>query len=78
MNVHLFRHLAAMLYLTERQDDPETVRRILGHKSLTTTLRYYAELKTAFAFARYEEVIRNLRSRPLMRSQSRPTGKGGR
>ena len=78
MNVHLFRHLAAKLYLDAHPEDLETVRRILGHKSINTTIRYYAELKTMVAFARFDAVIQDLRARPLMRRQPRPTGTGGR
>ena len=54
------------------------MRRILGHKSINTTIRYYAELKTMVAFARFDAVIQDLRARPLMRRQPRPTGTGGR
>ena len=46
MNVHLFRHLAAKLHLEVYPEDIETARRVLGHKSATTTLRSYAEVKS--------------------------------
>jgi integrase len=57
MNVHLFRHLAATLHLRANPDDLETSRRILGHRSLTTTMKFYAEIKTSAAFKRYDGMI---------------------
>ena len=63
MNVHMFRHLAATLHLKMHPDDLETARRILGHKSLATTMRFYAEMKTAVAFQRYDGMIAALRDR---------------
>ena len=64
MHVHLFRHLAVNLHLDANPEDVETARRILGHKSLRTTLRAYADMKTAAAFRRYEETVVKLRERP--------------
>jgi integrase len=63
MNVHLFRHLAAKLHLEAHPEDIETPRRILGHRNVTTTLRSYAETKSAAAFRRYDGVIAGLRDR---------------
>jgi integrase len=80
MNVHLFRHLAAKVYLDAHPDDIETVRRILGHKSTSTTLRSYAELRTDHAFRRYNQTITALRDRlnAVTPAQSRPKGSGDR
>ena len=69
MNVHLFHHLAAKFYLEAHPDDIGTVRRLLGHTNVATTLRYYAEIKTAAAFRRYDSVIADLRA------QTRPAVK---
>ena len=63
MHVHLFRHLAVNLHLDANPEDVETARRLLGHKSLRTTLRAYADMKTATAFKRYDEMISGLRER---------------
>jgi integrase len=41
LNVHAFRHLAAMLFLREHPREYQTTRVILGHKSHTTTVRAY-------------------------------------
>ncbi len=63
MNVHLFRHFAVTLYLKNHPDDVETARRLMGHKNISTTLRFYADIKNAAAFRRYEQVVANLRPR---------------
>lgn len=42
VHTHLFRHFAAYLYLKERPGDFETVRRILKHRTLQTTMDFYA------------------------------------
>lgn len=62
INVHLFRHLGAKLYLPEHPGDIETVRLILGHASTDTTLKAYADLRTGPAFRRYDDFIANLDS----------------
>jgi integrase len=61
MNVHLFRHLAAKLHLEACPEDIETMRRILGHRNISTTLRSYTEVKTAAAFRRYDSVVASWR-----------------
>ena len=62
VNAHLFRHLAGKLYLDRVPHDIETVRRILGHRSTTTTLNNYAELRSDHAFKRYDTVVAQQRS----------------
>jgi integrase len=57
MHAHLFRHLAAKIYLDAHPEDVETTRRILGHKSLKTTMKSYIEVKNAAAFRRYDALI---------------------
>jgi integrase len=57
MHVHLFRHLAAKLYLDAHPEDVETARRILGHKSLKTTMKAYVDVKNAGAFRLYDAMI---------------------
>jgi hypothetical protein len=57
MTPHQFRHLAAKLYLDRRPGDYETVRRLLGHKSIVTTMKFYRELDTVLAVQRYGELI---------------------
>ena len=56
-HMHLFRHFAAMLYLKERPGDFETVRRLLKHKRLQTTMDYYASLSSQWAHDHYDAVV---------------------
>ncbi|MHB2168939.1 tyrosine-type recombinase/integrase [Alsobacter sp. R-9] len=61
MNPHLFRHFAAKLYLDRNPGDYETVRRLLGHKSIETTIRFYAGFETKAATKHYQGVVIGLR-----------------
>jgi integrase len=60
MTTHQFRHLAAKLYLDQNPDGVETVRRLLGHKSIETTMRFYRELESVLATKRYGEFLQQL------------------
>jgi integrase len=62
MNPHLFRHLAALLFLRAHPGEYETVRRLLGHASITTTTTFYCGMETGPAFARFDGVIDRLRA----------------
>jgi integrase len=62
MNPHLFRHLAAKLYLDRHPGDYETVRRLLGHTSIETTIRFYAGFETKAATKHYQDVVIGLRA----------------
>ncbi|MFG6664318.1 tyrosine-type recombinase/integrase [Sulfitobacter sp. 916] len=44
INPHLYRHLVGWIWLKESMDNLPRVQRLLGHKSLQTTVEYYAEL----------------------------------
>ena len=57
MNTHLFRHFAAKLYLKEKPGDYETVRRLLKHKKLDTTVSFYAEFSSQWAHDHYDETV---------------------
>ena len=57
LNVHAFRHLAAMLFLRAHPGEYETVRLLLGHKSLETTVRTYCGMEQADALRRYDGLI---------------------
>jgi Phage integrase family len=54
---HQFRHIAGYLYLKACPGDYETVRVLLGHKSLQTTIQFYAGMEIAAAAKRYDEVV---------------------
>lgn len=57
VNTHLFRHIAAKLYLREKPGDFETVRRLLKHRKLQTTMDFYAELSNQWAHDHYDETV---------------------
>jgi site-specific recombinase XerD len=44
INPHLYRHLVGWIWLKESMNNLPRVQRLLGHKSLKTTIEYYAEL----------------------------------
>ena len=58
VTAHQFRHLAGFLYLQHQPGDYETIRVLLGHKKIQTTLDFYAGLEAAAAARRYDEVVR--------------------
>ena len=57
INPHLYRHLAAYFYVDDHPGDYETVRRLLGHKSLETTLMFYADFERLAASRRFAENV---------------------
>ena len=58
---HLFRHIAAKLYLDQNPGAYEVVRRVFGHRSSKTTIRFYTGLETTAAVRHFDEVILQLR-----------------
>jgi integrase len=42
---HLYRHLIGWIWLRDSMDNLPRVQKLLGHKSLRTTVEYYAELE---------------------------------
>lgn len=57
MNAHLFRHLAAMLYLDANPGAYEAVRRLLGHSSVSKTIAVYTGLETRGVFQAFGDVL---------------------
>jgi hypothetical protein len=62
LTVHQFRHLAGFLYLKAHPGGHEVVRRLLGHKSIETTIRFYAGMEAAEAIRHYDRHIAQRRS----------------
>jgi hypothetical protein len=58
ITVHQFRHAAAAIYLKHNPGDYETVRRLLGHRDIQTTIRFYCGLETIGATEQYGKLIR--------------------
>lgn len=61
VHVHLFRHIAAKLYLDANPGGYEVVRRVLGHRSIETTAQFYSGFETAAAARHYDHEILKLR-----------------
>jgi site-specific recombinase XerD len=53
---HQYRHAAAALIIRET-DDYELAKRVLGHKSLATTTKFYLGLESVFATERFGEIV---------------------
>jgi integrase len=58
VTVHQFRHAAAAVYLKHHPGDYETVRRLLGHRNIQTTVRFYCGLQTLEATEQFGRLIR--------------------
>ncbi len=58
ITVHQFRHAAAAIYLKHRPGEYETLRRLLGHRDIQTTIRFYCGLQTMQATEQFAKLIR--------------------
>jgi hypothetical protein len=58
ITVHQFRHAAGALILKHRPGEYELVRRILGHKSVQTTMKFYLDLETTQASEIFTDIVR--------------------
>jgi integrase len=58
---HLTRHFGAALYLRQNPGAFEVVRRVLGHKSLTTTTRSYASFDDEAAVRMFDALVLRIR-----------------
>jgi site-specific recombinase XerD len=70
VNVHLFRHLDAKLYLDRNPGGYEVVRRVLGHRSITTTVRSYTGREKAAAARHFDQTILGIRGEIAERQSS--------
>lgn len=61
---HLFRHIAAKLYLDAHPGAYGVVRLVNGHKSVDTTTRYYCGMETQSAMRHFDDHILKLREQP--------------
>jgi integrase len=61
LNPHLFRHIAAKLYLDAHPGGYEVVRRVHGHTSMDTTTGFYTGMETLAAARHFDETILRLR-----------------
>ena len=58
MTVHQFRHACAAIYLKHHPGDYETVKRLLGHRNIQTTINFYCGLETTQANEAFGKIIR--------------------
>jgi integrase len=58
ITAHQFRHAAAAIYLKYHPGEYETVRRLLGHTSVQTTISFYCALETTEATRQFAAVVR--------------------
>lgn len=55
INPHLYRHLVGWIWLKRSIDNLPKVQRLLGHRTLQTTIDYYAELDPSLVFDEWNE-----------------------
>jgi integrase len=67
MNVHLFRHLVGKFWLRDHPGDYGTVKEVLGHKDINTTMRAYTCFEGETAFRHYQGQIIVRPSKPRKR-----------
>lgn len=60
-NMHLFRHAAGKIFLDSKPGSYEIVKRVLGHKSLSTTTTVYTGAETRSAGQLFARVINERR-----------------
>jgi integrase len=74
VNPHLFRALAGKLYLDQHPGGYEVVRRMLGHKSLSTTLSVYTGAEAKSAAKHFDETIQKIRATSALPHRARRLG----
>jgi hypothetical protein len=67
VTAHQFRHLAGYLFLKANPGAHEIVRQLLGHRSIDTTLRFYAGMEAAEAVRHFDRHVEQ------RRAEARPT-----
>lgn len=63
LTAHQFRHLAGYIYLCAHPGAYEVVRRLLGHRSIQTTINAYAGMEKRAAIALYDQHVAHQRER---------------
>jgi integrase len=59
ITVHQFRHASAAILLKHRPGEYELVRRLLGHRNIQTTIRFYCGLETTQANEIFGRIVRD-------------------
>lgn len=61
ITAHQFRHLAGFLFLRQNPGCYEVVRQLLGHRSITTTMKFYAGMERDAAMRLYDDFLQQRR-----------------
>jgi integrase len=83
LSPHQFRHLVGYIYLLRHPNGHEVIRRMLGHRDIRTTIKFYAGMEMAEAARHYEAVLEELTEPKLCtgsgrtRRSRRPDSKSG-
>lgn len=74
LSSHQFRHLGAKVVLDAEPGSFETVRQLLGHKSLTTTVAAYAGIDSRRAARHHQRLVEQALAaeKPTRRSKKKP------
>ena len=75
-NIHLFRHLGCYLYLRSHPGQMDVMRRVLGHRSVTTTERFYAFIEQSDAFRMFDQHVLRMREDFLRPGRKPPKNRG--
>ena len=75
LTAHQFRHLAGFLYLKANPGGHEVVRRLLGHKTIETTIAFYSCMEVVEAARHYDRHIANLRAEMVVPMRRRTNGR---
>jgi integrase len=71
-NLHLFRHAGAKFYLDVKPGHYETMRRVLGHRSISTTTSTYSGAESKTAGLHFASVVAERRQSSDLPSRLRP------
>ena len=78
LTAHQFRHAAAAIILKNIPGNYELVRRLLGHRNISTTTQFYCGLETTQAAEKFGGIIRDLMSFDNEDGKKGPTSRRGR
>ena len=62
VNPHLFRHIAALIFLKANPGQYPVVQLLLGHKSVDTTMKHYCGMEATAAVRQYDQQVLLARS----------------
>lgn len=60
LTLHQFRHLSVLIYGRFHKNDFEAMRLLLGHKSPTTVIKYYALIETEAVHRAYGSILKTI------------------